>query len=296
MAGGCVVLRRLIVPLRLIALLVAFLLFGGAPASRAAAGSGSPDGSRSPAGLEWAAAWGANPALVACQPLDLAGQLALASAWRSLSPLDADFLASYAVPDTGYGAAAATLRFSRLPEPNATATAGGFGYTWGRRWSQRLAGGLTIHWEQQQTQLAAGFSTPAEQGWGGDLGGLYLPDEQTWLGLAVLDVGGTVLRSSGSSDSRPPTLQVLAGRHVSPALTLAVRGDDALEATPEGARWRGEVRLVRGSTVWRAGVGAGARFGWALGLAAGDRPCRLDLGVEGWGEATGATLGVTFRW
>ncbi|MGE5553968.1 MAG: hypothetical protein ACM3XZ_08635 [Betaproteobacteria bacterium] len=219
-------------------------------------------------GPEWAAIPGANPAAVAWLDPKEAGQASLTAALFANSS-EASYSAGYAVPDTGRGAASLVLTYSRTWVSGATDEARSYAYSWARRWRPRLAAGATVRLERRQYWVDALGATAPRSGPGLDLGAIWLADDRTWVGVALQDVFDTVLPSDGGhSDVLPMSLQLSAGRRVSPQLSLSLEGRDVTANTQAGPSWRAEVAFRRGNLTYRAAALAGAVYGWSTGVTA----------------------------
>ncbi len=245
---------------------------------------------------EWTATPGTNPAVVAWLDPGQANRVSLTTTLLP-DPLELTYSAGYAVHDSGWGAAALSVVYSRVWLTGAVWETTSYAYSWARRWRPHLAAGATVRLAQSQYLVETGLSTPLERGPGLDLGALYRPDDQAWVGLAVQDAFDTTLRSDGGTSSvYPMSLQVSFGRQVGPDLRLTVEGRDVTENTAGGSLWKVGAAITRGNLTYRAAALAGATPGWSAGVAIDSGPCRIDLAVDRAGERTGGTLGVTARW
>lgn len=248
-----------------------------------------------PPGPEWNLLPGANPALLAFLEPSQAGRVDLRSVYLA-NPLRLDSSASYAVPDTGYGAAAVVVSDSRSWVPGLLDATDVGAYYWSRRWRPELAAGVALRWQQHQFFLD-GFSTPVENGVGLDIGAIYAVNDGTWVGVVVRDVFDTTLRSAGGSASvLPQSFDLSLERRLTPALRLLLEGRDVTGETAAGTSFRLAGALERGSLGYRLSLTSGTEVGWSVGVTLPLWGSRLDLAVTGTGQQSGATLGVSSRW
>ncbi|MDI6869800.1 MAG: hypothetical protein QME79_00335 [Bacillota bacterium] len=260
-------------------------------------GAGSAPLPAAASGPEWTAARRLNPAMVAFLDPGLGGRVDLSVTFLDPNPLELNYVAGYAVPDNGAGAAAVVVADSRLLFSGGVEETKSFGYTWGRRWRPGLAAGATVRLVQYQLTVDGVGPTPAERGLGLDFGVVYQPEERTWAGVAVCDAFDTTLKSDGGSSTViPATVQLTLGRQVSPALRLTLEGRDVAAATLEGSSWVAEATLTRGRLSYHAAVTAAAETGWSAGVTAELGQYRVDLTANGAGARTGGALGVTVQW
>jgi hypothetical protein len=266
------------------ALLGGFLLGGGGGVRSAASAPEWRDGLERP-----------NPAFVVFQPPTSAGEVESSAGWLAGDPARSAYLVSYASPDRGFGAAALSYALEREEAAALRTDRQTVRYTWGQQWTAKLAAGVGIRWEKQQT--TAGWPLPAESGFGSDVGMVYRLDRQTWVGLAARDLGDTVLRSPGGTATiLPLSLNAAVGRQATPELRLTLEGRDLASRTAAGTTVQAGAEYRRGGTVYRLSGSAGASPAWSLGLSTALGRYRLAAGVNGAGERLGGMLGVTARW
>lgn len=250
----------------------------------------------SPAALEWAVTPGANPGTVALLPASSQdGRTDLAI--TAISDTDTSLYGGYALPDSGWGAAAVSAGRRRLARDGDDEVIQYFGYTWGRAVTPKLAAGATLRWENRRWEFADGTSSPSEGGPGLDLGAVFRPDERTWVEAAVRDAFDTSLEVAGVDVTVLPTsLELGVGRQLTPVLSLGVKAYDLLDVTSDGLRWEAAARLVRGRFAWQAGLSSGADLGVWAGLSAERGAYRADARLESAGGHNGGSLGVTVLW